>query len=163
MQVVAPLMGAYVQDWQADPWSARIDEAGFMHGLGTTDMKGPVAAAIVAARALPLSVPITLLITTDEETTKQGARLIAEKSELLRRVKPVAILVAEPTSLIPVRGHRSSIGFTCVATGAIGTSTAASTTRLVTTGGPSASVVFRNSLNLAFAFRSVHRDICFSL
>ena len=103
--------------WQTDPWSARIDDAGYMHGLGTTDMKGPVASAITAARALPLSVPITLLITTDEETTKQGARLIAERSELLRRVKPAAILVAEPTSLIPVRGHRSSISFTCVATG----------------------------------------------
>ena len=34
---------------------------------------GPVAAAIVAARSLPAAVPITLLITTDEETTKQGA------------------------------------------------------------------------------------------
>ena len=103
--------------WQSDPWSARIDDAGYMHGLGTTDMKGPVAAAIIAAHALAADVPITLLITTDEETTKQGARLIAEKSELLRRVKPVAILVAEPTTLVPVRGHRSSIGFTCVATG----------------------------------------------
>ena len=38
--------------WQEDPWSARIDN-GVMHGLGTTDMKGPVAAAIVAARSLP--------------------------------------------------------------------------------------------------------------
>lgn len=103
--------------WREDPWSARIDDAGFMHGLGTTDMKGPVAAAILAARQLPDNVPITLLITTDEETTKQGARLIAEKSELLRAARPAAILVAEPTSLTPVRGHRSSIGFTCVATG----------------------------------------------
>ena len=23
--------------WQTDPWSARIDDAGFMHGLGTTE------------------------------------------------------------------------------------------------------------------------------
>ena len=74
--------------WQEDPWSARIDADGVLHGLGSTDMKGPVAAAIVAARALPVTVPITLLITTDEETTKQGARLIAQTSELVRDVKP---------------------------------------------------------------------------
>jgi acetylornithine deacetylase/succinyl-diaminopimelate desuccinylase-like protein len=102
--------------WQEDPWSARLDD-GILHGLGSTDMKGPVAAAIVAARALPDSVPITLLITTDEETTKQGARLIAQASELVRRVKPLGIIVAEPTGMTPVRGHRSHIAFTCVATG----------------------------------------------
>lgn len=102
--------------WQEDPWSARVDN-GIMHGLGTTDMKGPVAAAIVAARSLPDSVPISLLITADEETTKQGARLIAERSELVRRAKLRGIIVAEPTNLAPVRGHRSHIAFTCVATG----------------------------------------------
>jgi acetylornithine deacetylase len=103
--------------WQEDPWSARLDADGVLHGLGSTDMKGPVAAAIVAARALPETVPITLLITTDEETTKQGARLIAYKSEIVRGVKPHGIVVVEPTGMVPVRGHRSHIAFTCVATG----------------------------------------------
>ena len=103
--------------WQEDPWSARIDPDGTLHGLGSTDMKGPVAAAIVAARALPDTIPITLLITTDEETTKQGARLIAQQSALVRRIKPHGIIVVEPTGLVPVRGHRSHIAFTCVATG----------------------------------------------
>lgn len=103
--------------WREDPWSARLDDDGVLHGLGSTDMKGPVAAIIVAARALPASVPITLLITTDEETTKQGARLIAQQSQLVRQVKPRGIIVAEPTALAPVRGHRSHIAFTCVATG----------------------------------------------
>jgi acetylornithine deacetylase len=103
--------------WQEDPWSARIDAGGMLHGLGSTDMKGPVAAAIVAARSLPPRVPVTLLITTDEETTKQGARLIASQSDLVRRVKPRGILVVEPTNLIPVRGHRAHIAFTCVAHG----------------------------------------------
>ena len=103
--------------WLENPWSADIDADGFMHGLGTTDMKGPVAALITAARALPDSIPVTLLITTDEETTKQGARLIAESSALVKRIQPAAILIAEPTSLAPVRGHRSHIAFTCTATG----------------------------------------------
>jgi acetylornithine deacetylase/succinyl-diaminopimelate desuccinylase-like protein len=103
--------------WQEDPWSARLDQNGILHGLGSTDMKGPVAAIIVAARSLPNSVPITLLITTDEETTKLGARLIAQRSELVRRMKPTGIIVAEPTRLAPVRGHRSHIAFTCEARG----------------------------------------------
>jgi acetylornithine deacetylase len=103
--------------WQEDPWSARLTDDGELHGLGSTDMKGPVSAAIVAARSLPTSVPITLLITTDEETTKQGARLIAQSSQLVRKHQPRAILVVEPTRLIPVRGHRAHIAFTCVATG----------------------------------------------
>ena len=103
--------------WQEDPWSARLDTDGILHGLGSTDMKGPVASAIVAARSLPGSVPVTLLITTDEETTKQGARLIAQTSEMVRQVQPRGIVVVEPTGMVPVRGHRSHIAFTCVATG----------------------------------------------
>ena len=103
--------------WEEDPFSGRIDAAGLLHGLGSADMKGPVAAAVIAARGLPATVPVTLLLTTDEETTKQGARLIASGSALARRAAPRAIVVVEPTRLIPVRGHRSSIGFTCVATG----------------------------------------------
>ena len=103
--------------WQDDPWSARIDAGGLLHGLGSTDMKGPIAAAIVAVRALPDTVPATFLFTTDEETTKQGARMIAERSALVRSVRPKGIVVVEPTGLQPVRGHRSHILFTCVATG----------------------------------------------
>jgi acetylornithine deacetylase len=103
--------------WQDDPWSAHIDADGMLHGLGSTDMKGPVAAAIIAARGLPDTVPVTLLITTDEETTKQGARVIVERSALVRAVGPKGILVVEPTRLQPVRGHRSHIVFTCVALG----------------------------------------------
>jgi acetylornithine deacetylase len=103
--------------WRHDPWSARIDADGVLHGLGSTDMKGPVAAAIIAAAGLPPTVPVTLLITTDEETTKQGARVIVERSALVRSVRPSGILVVEPTRLRPVRGHRSHIHFTCVAHG----------------------------------------------
>ncbi len=102
--------------WSENPWSGRLDGE-FLHGLGSTDMKGPVAACIMAAQALAQSVPITLLLTTDEETTKAGARIIAGRSALARRARPSAILVAEPTRLTPVRGHRAHIGFTAVARG----------------------------------------------
>ncbi len=102
--------------WEGDPWSGHIAD-GYLHGLGSTDMKGPLAACIVAARALPDNIPITLLITTDEETTKAGARIIEAKSQLVRLHPPAAILVAEPTRMAPVRGHRSSINFLVTAEG----------------------------------------------
>lgn len=100
--------------WQDDPWSGRIAD-GLLYGLGSADMKGQVAAAIVAARALPDRVPATLLITTDEETTKRGANAIASRSELARGV--AAILVVEPTLMVPMRGHRAHVQFTATATG----------------------------------------------
>jgi acetylornithine deacetylase len=103
--------------WQEDPFSGRIDAAGVLHGLGSADMKGPVAAAVMAARALPPRVPITLLLTTDEETTKQGAREIVARSALARRAALRAIAVVEPTRLIPLRGHRSSVNFLITAEG----------------------------------------------
>lgn len=102
--------------WSEDPWSGRVAD-GWLHGLGSTDMKGPLAACIVAARGLPAELPATLLVTTDEETTKAGARIIAARSALARRARPAAILVAEPTRLRPVRGHRAHVAFTAVATG----------------------------------------------
>ncbi|WP_237214862.1 M20/M25/M40 family metallo-hydrolase [Falsiroseomonas oryziterrae] len=103
--------------WESDPWTPRLDSAGLLHGLGSVDMKGQVAAMIVAARAAAAHVPVTLLITADEETTKQGARLVATDSALARSLGLAGIIVAEPTSLAPVRGHRSHIGFTATARG----------------------------------------------
>ncbi len=102
--------------WLTDPWSGRIEDD-TLYGLGATDMKGPIAALVVAAQTLPGRVPVALLLTTDEETTKQGAR-VALASELARRFAPNGILVAEPTRLIPVRGHRAHIEFIATATGA---------------------------------------------
>ena len=103
--------------WESDPWAPRLDEQGFLHGLGSVDMKGQVAACIIAARNLPADVPATLLITTDEETTKAGAARIAKHSALAKSLNLKGIIVAEPTSLIPVRGHRSHIAFTATAHG----------------------------------------------
>ena len=99
--------------WTDDPWSGAIRD-GVLHGLGSVDMKGAVAACVMAAKRAPRA---TLLITTDEETTKQGARIIAETSRLTKRAGLAGIIVAEPTSLIPVRGHRVQIAFTATAEG----------------------------------------------
>lgn len=103
--------------WESDPWTPRLDAEGFLHGLGSVDMKGQVAAAIIAAKAAPAHLPVTLLITADEETTKRGASLIAKESALARSLGLKGIVVAEPTSLTPVRGHRSHIAFAAMARG----------------------------------------------
>lgn len=103
--------------WRTDPFAARLDEQGVLHGLGTADMKGQVAACILAARAAPPDVPATLLLTADEETTKEGARQIAQRSALARSLRLRGIVVAEPTGLAPVRGHRSNVNFVAEAAG----------------------------------------------
>ena len=63
--------------WREDPWAPRLGPEGVLHGLGSADMKGPLAACIIAAKSVPEGVPATLLVTTDEETTKAGARAVA--------------------------------------------------------------------------------------
>lgn len=93
--------------WQANPWDPRIDAEGVLHGLGSVDMKGAVAACILAAQDAPPGLPVTLLLTTDEETTKEGARALAAHP-WPRALGLRGIVVAEPTGLVPVRGHRSS-------------------------------------------------------
>lgn len=102
--------------WTRDPFRPVIED-GFLNGLGAVDMKGPLAAAIVAARTAPRDLSLTLLLTFDEETTKDGARLIAERSEVVRRFPPKGIVVVEPTGFRCVRGHRVHVQFTATARG----------------------------------------------
>ncbi|MCK8786449.1 M20/M25/M40 family metallo-hydrolase [Roseomonas sp. NAR14] len=103
--------------WEGDPWDPRIDAEGVLHGLGSQDMKGAIAAAILAARAVPADVPATLLLTTDEETSKEGARVVAGRSQLAASLALRGIVVAEPTGLAPVRGHRTHVNFQVEAAG----------------------------------------------
>ncbi|MFQ3622426.1 MAG: M20/M25/M40 family metallo-hydrolase [Acetobacteraceae bacterium] len=102
--------------WTEDPWTPRIED-GALCGLGAADMKGPLAASLIAAKAAPEGLPVTLLYSFDEETTKDGARLIASRSELLRHVRPKGIVVVEPTGMRCVRGHRVHVQFTATAHG----------------------------------------------
>ena len=102
--------------WQRDPFAATI-EGGRLYGLGSCDMKGPLAVAVVTATGLDRDDPMMLLLTCDEETTKEGARRIVADSELLRRHVPAAIAVVEPTGLVPLRGHRVDIQFAAIAKG----------------------------------------------
>jgi acetylornithine deacetylase len=90
--------------WRHDPF-ALTEEAGRLYGLGTCDMKAFLALAIEAARTYvnqPLQRPLVLLATADEESSMDGARLLAEEGQRLGRY----CLIGEPTGMRPVRQHK---------------------------------------------------------
>ena len=91
--------------WSHNPWAGETD-SGRLWGRGAADMKGGVACALVAMRALQeagvsLAGDLWAHVVTDEEVVGQSTR------NLLRRLPGVdAVLVAEPTGLaiMPVEG-----------------------------------------------------------
>lgn len=97
-------------DWKKDPFIGEID-GNKIYGRGSTDMKGGVAAMIVAAITLARvsngKAGITLVITAGEETGCQGAHYLAELGNVLG--KAGAIVVGEPTSNYPLVGHKGAL------------------------------------------------------
>jgi len=65
--------------------------AGRLHGRGTVDAKGPLAAALVAGRDLVGPGEYTVVAAVGEETNSRGARY------LLRRLHPDAVIAGEPS------------------------------------------------------------------
>ena len=91
--------------WSHDPWAGEIAD-GKIWGRGTTDMKGGVAAGMIAARALreagvPLAGDLWLHVVADEEVVGFSTRRLIEK---LPNVD--AVIDAEPTDLkiMPTEG-----------------------------------------------------------
>ncbi|WP_288938180.1 succinyl-diaminopimelate desuccinylase [uncultured Sphingomonas sp.] len=86
------------EGWTGSPWSGAIRD-GLLYGRGAVDMKGAVAAFVAAAARVTDSVPLSLLITGDEEgpATYGTPALIARMAE--RGVAPDLCLVGEPTSV----------------------------------------------------------------
>ena len=91
--------------WQSNPFVA-TERGDKVYGLGTADMKSFLALALEAAsafRAEVLARPIVLLATADEESGMHGARALVERGEPLGR----RAIIGEPTSLVPIRMHKS--------------------------------------------------------
>lgn len=84
-------------------------EGDLLYGRGTADMKAGCAAALAAARLLiDRRVPFSLLLTTDEETSMDGAKRLASSS-LVRDA--AAIVVAEPTDLKVIASEKGILWY----------------------------------------------------
>ncbi len=95
------------EDW--DPYDpAIIDNR--LYGRGSCDMKGPLAATMVAAASVDperLRKPMYIVVTSDEELGLTGANFLAEQRDnLLMRSRPEWGIIAEPTSMVPVYAHK---------------------------------------------------------
>ncbi len=90
--------------WTSDPFSLE-ERDGRLYGLGTCDMKSFLALALKAASNTDLKKlgrPLTIVGTADEETTMNGAKLIADNGRRLG----AACLIGEPTDMSPIRQHK---------------------------------------------------------
>lgn len=102
---VVPVDG---QEWSSDPWEPEIRD-GRLYARGSCDMKsfiGVVLAALPAIVATPLTEPIHLALSYDEEVGCYGAVSLVEAMNAAG-LSPRGCVVGEPTSMRVVRGHKS--------------------------------------------------------
>lgn len=116
-----------LQAWQNPPFSARVDEHGMLHGRGAADMKGSLAAMIVAVERFTADYPrhkgqIAFLITSDEEgPAHHGTKAVVER--LRQRAQRLDwCIVGEPSSTrlvgdVVKNGRRGSLGGTLTVRG----------------------------------------------
>jgi len=104
--------------WKRDPFGGEIVD-GRLYGRGSTDMKSGVAAFVTAACAAARgnrksAGQVTLIITAGEETGCEGASQLV-KARVLERAG--ALVIAEPTSNVPMVGHKGALWLRAVTTG----------------------------------------------
>lgn len=93
-------------DWPAFEPAVRD---GKLYGRGSCDMKGPLAATLVAAASVDpskLKHPIYIVLTADEEIGLVGAQKIIEASTMLKEGDIEHGVIAEPTRMVPVYSHK---------------------------------------------------------
>lgn len=95
------------QAWNTDPFVSQIID-GKMYGRGTSDMKGFIACAVVAfikASTLPLTKPLHLSLSYDEEIGCIGVRRLLNILENTL-VSPYLCIIGEPTMMQVATGHK---------------------------------------------------------
>lgn len=119
-----------VIEWQHGPYEALIDENGMLCGRGAADMKGSLAAMVVAVERFTSEHPnhkgtIAFLITSDEEgPADHGTRAVVERlAERKQRLD--WCIVGEPSSTallgdVVKNGRRGSLGGTLTVRGVQG-------------------------------------------
>jgi acetylornithine deacetylase len=112
---VVPVEG---QSWASDPFHL-TERGGRLYARGSTDMKGFLASmvsAAVRARHRPLSAPLQLAISYDEEIGCVGVRPMLD--ELVKiGLKPKFCLIGEPTTMRIATGHKGKLALRAVCRG----------------------------------------------
>ena len=81
----------------------------FLYGRGTADMKGGCVSGLAAARELlDNGLPVSILFTTDEETTMHGAAKLAT-SDAVREA--AAVVVGEPSALRVIASEKGVLWY----------------------------------------------------
>lgn len=104
--------------WQTDPFKI-TQQDDKLYGLGSCDMKGffPVALnAITSFLDKPRHAPITVIATSDEESSMAGARYLAAGD----RPPGQYAIIGEPTGLKPIYAHKGIAFMTIGLVGASG-------------------------------------------
>ena len=104
--------------WQSDPFTVK-DHQDRYYGLGSCDMKGFFPVAIEAAATFTqqkLSAPLTIVATSDEESSMAGSRYLLECG------KPKAdyAIIGEPTAMQSIFAHKGISMMTIKLEGASG-------------------------------------------
>ena len=90
--------------WQSDPFTLK-DTDDVFYGLGSCDMKGFFPVALEAAATFAkgqLNAPLTIVATSDEESSMAGGRYLVESG----RPKADYAIIGEPTELQPIFAHK---------------------------------------------------------
>ena len=112
---VVPVKG---QAWDTDPFTMVRRDAR-LYGRGTADMKGFIACALAGVPgflARPLTVPIHLAFSYDEEVGCLGARPLLERL-VAEKPPPLLAIVGEPSGMKVANAHRGVTKFATTVTG----------------------------------------------
>jgi acetylornithine deacetylase len=107
---VVPVEG---QDWHSDPFVA-THVGDRIHGRGSCDMKGFIAAALAMAPSFAkrnLRRPVHFAFTFDEEVGCLGAPILIDDLAA-RGVQPSIAIVGEPTDMRIIEGHKGCYEYT---------------------------------------------------
>lgn len=97
-----------IGEWKTDPFKL-TSESGLLYGLGSCDAKGSLSAMLVAFETLAknphlINGKLMLQAVCCEETQARGTL-----KEVSRGVSADAVIIGEPTGLLPMIGHKGGL------------------------------------------------------